>query len=318
MSDSGGGAVTDADRSPPGLRTRRRLLTAAPALIAMPLLAGLPRRALAHGPLRVSGTGSATGGMALLAARFGALPDGHEVIIPPAYGSSGGISAVVEGLLEVAVANRPPSPQEVARATVARPLPAGAPARPRGKGPLVAVEYARTPFVVAVHRDLGVSTLTDAQFTALYAPGRAVFPNGQRSRPVLRELEDIDTQLVGLLVPAAGAALRQAHQRSGMLRAATDTDAVDLIEKVPGAFGGSTLAQLLSERRPLQALTIGGREPTLDALVAGRYPLHKPLFLVTRAEPTIDARRFVNFVLSEVGQDLLEAHGHLPRRRFGR
>jgi phosphate transport system substrate-binding protein len=288
------------------------------AAIAAPAWLGWPRQARAHGPLRVSGTGSATGGMALLAARFGAMPDGHEVIIPPAYGSAGGIAAVIEGLLEVAVSNRPPSPQEVARATVARPVVQGAGHVPRGKGPLVATEYARTPFVIAVHRDLGVTALDDAQFTALYAPGRAAFPNGQRARPVLREPEDIDTRLVGLLVPAAGAALRQALKRSGMLRAATDTDAVDLIEKVPGAFGGSTLAQLLSERRPLVALTIGGREPTLDALQAGRYPLHKPLFIVTRAEPTVDARRFVDFVLSDAGQSLLEAHGHLPRRRFAR
>ena len=73
-----------------------------------------------------------------------------------------------------------------------------------------------------------------------------------------------------------------------------------------------------SERRPLVALTIGGREPTLDALEAGRYPLHKPLFIVTRAEPPADARRFVDFVLSDAGQSLLEAHGHLPRRRFAR
>ena len=301
----------------PRRRVLGRAVGGALAAVAAPWF-GLAGRAHAHGPLRVSGTGSATGGMALLAARFGAMPDGHEVIIPPAYGSAGGIAAVIEGLLEVAVSNRPPSPQEVARATMARPVVQGAGQVPRGKGPLVATEYARTPFVIAVHRDLGVTALDDAQFTALYAAGRAAFPNGQRARPVLREPDDIDTRLVGLLVPPAGAALRQALQRSGMLRAATDTDAVDLIEKVPGAFGGSTLAQLLSERRPLVPLTIGGREPTLDALQAGRYPLHKPLFIITRAEPTVDARRFVDFVLSEAGQSLLEAHGHLPRRRFTR
>jgi phosphate transport system substrate-binding protein len=296
--------------------SRRALLAAVPAALAVPWLAGLPRVARAHGPLRVSGTGSATGGMAVLAARFGALPGGHEVIIPPAYGSAGGIAAVIEGLLEVAVSNRPPSPQEVARSTVARPAAPGRGGAALGKGPLVAVEYARTPFVVAVHRDLGVTDLSDAQFAALYAAGRATFPNGQRARPVLRELEDIDTQLVGMLVPAAGVALRQAHQRSGMLRAATDTDAVELIERVPGAFGGSTLAQLLSERRPLVPLVLGSRMPSLEALEAGRYPLHKPLFIITRAEPTADARRFVDFVLSAQGQAVLEAHGHLPRRRF--
>jgi phosphate transport system substrate-binding protein len=248
--------------------------------------------------IRIGGTGSGVGGLRLVAEAFARQAGAPAVEVLPAFGSAGGIAALVEGRLDIALTNRVPNAAELQRAA------------------MKVQEYARTPFVMAVHRNLGLQALTGAQFAALYAEGAAAYPNGQRARPVLRLAEEIDSKLVSALVPAAGPAHDAARARKGMLRAATDAEAADLLEKVPGTFAASTLAQIESERRPFVALTIDGRAPTTAALASGQYPHFKPLYFIVRADAPARTARFVDFLLSDAGQAILAAHGHVPRRAF--
>lgn len=277
---------------------RRAVLGTWGALCGAMFALWLPNVAEASDALRVGGTGSGVGGMRLVAEALARQPGAPAVEVLPAFGSAGGIAALIEGRLDIAVTNRLPNAAESARAG------------------FKAQEYARTPFVMAVHRNLGLQALTGAQFAALYAEGAAVYPNGQRARPVLRLPEEIDSRLVAALVPAAGPPHEAAQARKGMLRAATDAEAAELVEKVPGTFAASTLAQIESERRPLVALTIDGRVPTTAALASGQYPHFKPLYLIVRANANVRTQRFVDFLLSDAGQTVLAAHGHLPRRDF--
>lgn len=256
---------------------------------------GLALAAAAAATVRISGTGSGTGGMQLMADAFMRAHPDVKVEVVRAVGSSGGISALVAGKLELAVSNRPPNAKESAQAA------------------LTAVEYARTPFVVAVHRNLGLSSLSEAEFSALFAPGAATFPSGARVRPVFRLADATDTLLLKSIVPAAARAIDEASTRRGMLSADTDSDAVELIETVPGAIGTTTLAQITSERRPLVALAIGNKVPSLANLAAGHYPHFKSLYLVTTATAAPAIQRFVAFVSTPAAQALLRAHGHLPR-----
>lgn len=277
---------------------RRAVLRTGVALCGAMFALWVPTTAKASDALRVGGTGSGVGGMRLVAEALARQPGAPAVEVLPAFGSAGGIAALIEGRLDIAVTNRLPNAAESARAG------------------FKVQEYARTPFVMAVHRNLGLQALTGAQFAALYAEGAAVYPNGQRARPVLRLPEEIDSRLVAALVPAAGPPHEAAQARKGMLRAATDAEAAEMVEKVPGAFAASTLAQIESERRPLVALTIDGRVPTTAALASGQYPHFKPLYLIVRANANVRTQRFVDFLLSDAGQSVLAAHGHLPRRDF--
>ena len=277
---------------------RRAVLRTGVVLCGAMFALWLPNVAEASDALRVGGTGSGVGGMRLVAEALARQPGAPAVEVLPAFGSAGGIAALIEGRLDIAVTNRLPNATESARAG------------------FKVQEYARTPFVMAVHRNLGLQALTGAQFAALYAEGAAVYPNGQRARPVLRLPEEIDSRLVAALVPAAGPPHEAAQARKGMLRAATDAEAAELVEKVPGAFAASTLAQIESERRPFVAVAIDGHVPTAAALASGQYPHFKPLYLIVRANADVRTQRFVDFLLSDAGQAVLAAHGHLPRRAF--
>lgn len=245
--------------------------------------------------VRISGTGSGVGGMQLLANAFMSNHSDIKIEVLPALGSSGGISALIAGKLELAVSNRPPNDKEIAEVA------------------LTAVEYARTPFVIAVHRDLGVNALSAVELAALFGEGAAAYPNGRRARPVLRLNDSTDTNLLKSFSPEVARAIEQAATRRGMLNASTDSDAADMVEKVPGAFAASTLAQIQSEHRPLVAVTIDGKVPSGANLASGIYPYFKPLYLVANANVTPITRQFMAFVRSPAARTLLSANGHLPR-----
>ncbi len=51
--------------------------------------------------------------------------------------------------------------------------------------------------------------------------------------------------------------------------------------------------------------------PTNENIATKKYPLSRPLFLLTNGEPLGEAKTFVDFVLSERGQALVNKHGYL-------
>jgi phosphate transport system substrate-binding protein len=52
-------------------------------------------------------------------------------------------------------------------------------------------------------------------------------------------------------------------------------------------------------------------QPTADNIATGKYPMSRPLFLLTNGEPVGDAKTFVDFLLSQRGQELVRKHGYL-------
>lgn len=250
--------------------------------------------AFAQAPIRITGTGSGIGSIRLVADAFMRAHPELRVEVLPAIGSVGAIKALLAGKIEIALSNREPNAAEQAAVR------------------LQATEYAHTPFVVAVHKDVGVAALTSAQLAALYAPG-ATFATGVHARPVLRLTDAADTVVLRSISPEVAQALEAATRSKGMLNAATDSAAADLIQSSPGVFGGCTLAMIASERRPLAALVLDGRVPSVDNLVNGSYPYFKRLIAVVQQDPAPPVARFVAFLRSAEAQAILRAHGNLPR-----
>ena len=272
----------------------RFLLTAARSAWLCGALALASHDAPAQPVVRINGTGSGSGGMRLLAQAFMQANPGTKVEVQPALGSTGGITALMAGQIEAAISNRQPKDSELA------------------KLPLVSVEYARTPFVVAVSRELGVTGVSSSQLAGLFGEGPVAFPNGKRARPVLRLSDAGDTDLLKSFSPEIATAVDAASKRRGMLSADTDSEAADLIERTAGAFGVSTLALIESEKRALTALAIDAKVPSVDNLASGAYPYCKSLYLIVGPDAGPNTKRFAAFVQSSAGRAVLRAHGHAP------
>ncbi|RBP48033.1 phosphate ABC transporter substrate-binding protein (PhoT family) [Roseimicrobium gellanilyticum] len=78
----------------------------------------------------------------------------------------------------------------------------------------------------------------------------------------------------------------------------------------------SQLSSSWADGKTVFALSIkteDGKEisPANENIANRSYPLSRPLFLLTNGEPTGDTKTFVDFMLSDRGQDLVKKHGYL-------
>jgi phosphate transport system substrate-binding protein len=266
---------------------RGRLLAFAIASAAMLSAGG----AAAAEQIRIGGTGNALGAMRLLADAFRKQSPAIQVTVLPSVGTSGAIKAVPRGALDIGLSARPLTAEELKLGSTA-------------------FEYARSPLVFAVAAKTGVRALTLDQIADIYSGKLANWPDGTQIRPVLRPIGEDITKQIKHMSPALDKALSAAEQRPGMPFATTDQEAADKTQSVPGALSATTLSLILSENRPLRALTLNGVEPTVANSASGKYPHLKGFFLVTRPDPSAAVTSFIAFMRSPAGRDILMRSGN--------
>ena len=255
----------------PGAGLRRRVALALPVAA---WLGGLCTTSRAAGPVLLGGTGS---GVAVLRR----VLDGQAapLSVVPNLGSGGGLKALAAGQLDLAIASRRPNAAERAAGLVER-------------------EVFRSPLVWAVNPDVAVRQATRAELVALYQGHRTTWSDGRPVRLVLRPESDIDTLLLRALGPEMDAAISAASRRPGMTVALTDDEVALDIGRIPGALGTVTLGLVLAQDHTLPLLTVSDLPASDAALAAGRYPLVKRFYLVTRARSTPEAAAVLQAVAS--------------------
>jgi phosphate transport system substrate-binding protein len=197
----------------------------------------------------------------------------------------------LHGAIDVGVSGEPPTEAEA-------------------KQGALAIEYAKTPFVFATSNQNAVSGLTVKELVEIYSGKTTAWPDGQRLRLVLRPEGDSDNRVLRAISPVMDEAVKKALSRAGMKIAVTDQDSADAIHTIPGALGTSTLALIISENRPLKALSIDGVLPSPRTIADGSYPYFKPMYIVTRPNPSELTKLFIAFVRSDAGRRILARLGH--------
>lgn len=267
------------------LRGGALLLLAAAAALA------LPAPAARAGALTIGGSGTGLGAMRLLAGAFESARPDVRITVVPSLGTGGGIRALADGAISLAVISRPLKDAERARG-------------------MTAIEYGRTPFVFATAKKDAPSGFTLQQFAEIYAGRMARWPGGEQLRVILRPRSDSDTAILEGMSPAMRRALEAARRRKGLKMAVTDQESAEAIGRIPGAIGTSTLALILSERHPLRALSVDGVDPSPRTIADGTYPYYKRLYMVAGPKTPAAARQFAAFVRSAEGRGILARTGH--------
>ncbi|OQW96155.1 MAG: phosphate-binding protein [Verrucomicrobia bacterium A1] len=93
-------------------------------------------------------------------------------------------------------------------------------------------------------------------------------------------------------------------------------DAVELIANTPNAIGYSGMGYATPEVRQVRvAKKRGGPAfaPSAASALDGTYPIARPMFMVTAGEPSNAVRKYVDWVMSPVGQEIVELTGYVPR-----
>lgn len=256
------------------------------------LLAGTSFSASAE-PLKVGGTGSSTPIIQMLFDAF--RQDNPEValnLISPPLGSGGGLKALIEGRIDLAVVARPVKPSESAV--------------------LGAVfEWVATPLVLASPNGRHGNGFSVEELAQVYQGSLKNWDSGAPIRLVLRTLDDTETQTFAAMSPDMDKAVREAVQKPGMVIAMDDLEAVELIIRTPNALGGTSLGLLRSIGAAATAFPINGVTPSALTLKDGRYPWRKTLSIVLPKEPSVQARQFADFLRSEKASSLLMRYDYL-------
>lgn len=260
--------------------------------LQLPVAAGVVLAADDQGTLKIGGTGAALKSIAQVAAAYQKKHPGVRVVIPPSLGSTGGIKAVLAGILNVGLSSRPLTEAEASQGAVA-------------------VEYGRSPLLLVTSYQSSGVNLTLKQLASLYTGEITSFPDGTPIRLIMRPEVEIDLHLIRGLSPEMDQAVQKAQSREGMIMAVNDQDNGDILERIRGAIGWMTLVQLMSEGRLLIPLPLDHIVPNHENFASGKYPLFKSFSVVTGTAPTPMVKSFLEFLTSAQGRKILLKNGYV-------
>ena len=238
--------------------------------------------------LTIAATGTAMPMLKILIDDFTkSAPEFKATLLFPPAGSGGAIRGVATGKVDLGVTSRVP-----------RPNAPGADLR--------AVPWVRTAFVITAHHADVARNYTLPELAAIWSGATLRWPDGQPMRLLLRSADDADLASLRAMSPEMSRAVDAALLRPGLPRADHDLQNLDILDKVSGAIGSTTLGLLLSSNSRLSVLTVGGVMPSVRTLKDHTYPYLRTLYLVSR--PQMNSP-FIDFLRSARAQALLESNG---------
>ena len=103
-------------------------------------------------------------------------------------------------------------------------------------------------------------------------------------------------------------ALKKERLRPDSLLQASNSAVATTVANTPGAIGYVGLGYVTDR---IKAVPVNGIIASKETVNSGTYPLARPLFMYTNGEPTGIVKEFIDFVMSEEGQKLVEENGFI-------
>lgn len=108
---------------------------------------------------------------------------------------------------------------------------------------------------------------------------------------------------------------KKADFKQGSLDMNGSKDVVELVAKTPGAIGYSGLGYATPNVKILRVSTKKGEAavmPSIATVLDKSYPIARPMFMYTPGEPTAHAKKYIDWILSDAGQKVVEHTGYVP------
>jgi phosphate transport system substrate-binding protein len=95
-------------------------------------------------------------------------------------------------------------------------------------------------------------------------------------------------------------------------------DVVEFCAETKSAIGYSGLSYATPQVRVVPVVGAGGKPvaPTFDTVLDHTYPIARPLFMYTNGEPKGAAKEYLDWIKSDAGQHVLAASGYPPLRKL--
>ncbi|MBN2621313.1 phosphate ABC transporter substrate-binding protein [candidate division WOR-3 bacterium] len=209
-------------------------------------------------------------------------------------GSGTGIAALIDGATDIADASRPMKTKEIKTA------------RERGVNPVEHI-VARDGIAVVVHPDNSLTDISIEQLKGIYTGEICRWDKiGVDGGTIVVVSRDASS---GTFETFNELALGNAKLTDSALMLASNLEIARIIAQTPDAIGYVGLGYLSNE---IKAVKVNGVLPSEESVRNETYPLARPLFMYTNGEPSGLARAFIDFVMSNEGQDLVREAGFVP------
>lgn len=266
-----------------------RLLCAWP--LAWLLLLAVPASAAPAQKLVVTGSSTVAPLVAEIAKRYEHAHPGVRIDVQTG-GSSRGIADARSGLADIGMASR---------------------ALKADEADLRGAAIARDGIAVIVHADNPVQALSDAQIAELYTGALRNWKDvGGRDAPVtvINKAEGRSTLELFL----AHFKLRPEQVRPSVVIGDNQQGIKTLVGNPDGiAYVSIGTAEYEREAgTPIRLLPLNGIAPSTATVKDGRFPLSRPLTLVTRGEPDGLAKHFIAYAQSAAVHDLVREQAFVP------
>jgi phosphate transport system substrate-binding protein len=224
-------------------------------------------------------------------------------------GSGTGISAMINGTVDIANSSRKMRDSEIEAA------------RANGQDPIEFV-VGYDAVAVFLHHDNPIEKLSIAQLAAIYGEGGnvesweqlGVTVPGCSSGEIVRVSRQNNS---GTYAYFQEAVLGEAEYKLGSRDMHGSSEVVELVTNTPCAIGYSGLAYATPEvKSPAVSVEEGGAAvgPSVATAIDQSYPIARPLFMYTAGQPEGAVKVYMDWILGDGGQCILLDQGYAPVR----
>ncbi|MDD5595810.1 MAG: PstS family phosphate ABC transporter substrate-binding protein [Candidatus Omnitrophica bacterium] len=157
---------------------------------------------------------------------------------------------------------------------------------------------------VIVHPSNNVSALSKKQIKDIYSGAISNWQKlggpDEKIVVISRDSSSGTFEAFGLL------ALDGAKVRADALLQASNQAVASTVASTPGAIGYVGLGYVTSS---VKAVDVDGVKASKETVLTGKYQLGRPLFMYTNGEPKGLTKQYIDYILSQEGQKLVEGEG---------
>ncbi|MEG3895777.1 MULTISPECIES: substrate-binding domain-containing protein [unclassified Microcoleus] len=178
-------------------------------------------------------------------------------------------------------------------------------------GTLESREVAQDALLVATHPSVtGVKNLTTEDLKGIYSGSITNW----------KELGGTDAKIVLLDRPedeSAKRLLRQHYLGTDLKNSPAaivfrkEGELIDAIQSTPYSIGTFSLAHAISNKLPVNRLSLNGVEPTPENVKAGKYPMVRTISILWHKNPTEATQALIQYISSPPGINAIEESGFI-------
>ncbi len=227
-------------------------------------------------------------------------------------GSGVGVAALINGTADLAHCSRQFEPEEIAKAKAASTDP---------KENVVGYDG----LAIYVHKSNPLEVISLDELGEIYREGGKInqwaevgVPNipGSKSNEIIRVSRQNNSgtyqyfreHVVG----------KKADFKSGSLDMNGSKDVVELVARTPGAIGYSGLGYATPAVKILKVSKKRGEAgvaPSIPTVHDNSYPISRPMFMYTPGEPSPQVKKYLDWILSDAGQKIVQDTGYVPLKK---